>query len=381
MNIAYISSSEFGCPAPANRIQAALWICQQVIEGMTKRGHHTIYIGAGDSTVGASETISMGPAFFDLYDYEEWVKLPSYDKDHLLSSYQAKLHLFLLDTLKKESVDIVHYHTSPPVFMLPYSRYVSTPKVITFHDPLPPFYAPIFRQYRDVDTNHYVSISEAQCRNISDVISSSTVYNGIPVEEYSFGQSPKNQLLFLGRMKQSKGVKEAIEVARIVDIPLVLAGRTAQTEKQFVESAVTPFIDGKKIRHVGIVGFGEKVKLLQESHVLLFPVQWDEPFGLVMIEAMICGTPVVAFNRGSVSEIVKDGATGFIIDPDNENRPGKGSWIIKKQGIEGLVEAIKRISEIDRAACRKHVEENFTVEKMVEGYEKVYQKVISQHKI
>ncbi len=97
-----------------------------------------------------------------------------------------------------------------------------------------------------------------------------------------------------------------------------------------------------------------------------------------MIESMSCGTPVVAFNRGSVAEIVKDGVTGFIVDPDNTKRPGKGSWMIKKQGVEGLVEAIKRISEIDRAACRKEVEEKFTIDKMVEGYENVYEKVLGK---
>ncbi len=98
---------------------------------------------------------------------------------------------------------------------------------------------------------------------------------------------------------------------------------------------------------------------------------------MVMIESMACGTPVIAYNRGSVAEIVRDGITGLIIDPDDVDRPGKGSWIIKKQGIEGLVEAINRIDDIDRNACRKHVQEDFSVEKMVEGYERVYKRVLN----
>ena len=125
---------------------------------------------------------------------------------------------------------------------------------------------------------------------------------------------------------------------------------------------------------------------MQKARAFLVPITWEEPFGLTMIEAMACGTPVVAYNRGSVSEIIRDGVTGFIIDPPeadlqmkNEKLKTKNesSWIIQKRGVEGLIEAVKRIDEIDRAACRRHVEENFTVEKMVEGYEKVYQKVIS----
>ena len=117
---------------------------------------------------------------------------------------------------------------------------------------------------------------------------------------------------------------------------------------------------------------------------MLFPILWEEPFGMVMIEAMSCGTPVIAFNRGSVSEIVKDGVTGFIIDQDNENRSNKGKWIIKKKGVEGLTEAINKIYNMDnreydqmRHNCRRHVEENFTVEKMVDGYEGVYNRILN----
>jgi len=115
----------------------------------------------------------------------------------------------------------------------------------------------------------------------------------------------------------------------------------------------------------------------QKAQALIFPIQWEEPFGLVMVEAMSCGTPVIAYNRGSVAEIVKDGVTGFIVDPDDTDRPGKGSWTIKKQGVEGLVEAVKRIGEIDRAAARKHVEEKFTMDAMVAGYERAYKKLLS----
>ena len=118
-------------------------------------------------------------------------------------------------------------------------------------------------------------------------------------------------------------------------------------------------------------------KFYQNACAFLFPIHWEEPFGLVMIEAMACGTPVIAYNRGSVSEIVRDGVTGFIIEEeDRGNQGNRGNWVIKKTGIEGLVEAIKRIGEIDRASCRRHVEENFTMEKMVEGYEKVYKKIL-----
>ena len=387
MKIAYIASSEFGCPQPPHQIQAALWIAAQVIEGMTKRGHQTYYVGAGHSTVSATKIFSMGKAFFDLYVYEDWIKLSSQEKDTTLTNYQMKLHLYLIETLKHLEVDLIHYHTSPPVFMLPFSQYIDKPKVQTIHDPMKPSYKALYDSYRDVSSNHFVSISNAQRRFIPDLPYVATVYNGISVEDYGHGDSPQNQLLFLGRIKKIKGIKDALLSAQSASVPLVVAGRSAQTEREFMETEIEPLMNKGRIKRFGVIGHGDKVSLLQSSKALLFPIHWEEPFGLVMIEAMACGTPVIAYNRGSVPEVVRDGMTGFIIDPDEKNPTNptnttnprnEGHWIIKKRGVEGLVEAIKRIGEIDRAACRRHVEENFTVEKMVSGYEVVYKKVLAK---
>ena len=392
MKIAYIASSEFGCPQPPHQIQAALWIAAQVIEGMTKRGHQTYYVGAGHSTVSATKIFSMGKAFFDLYVYEDWIKLSSQEKDTTLTNYQMKLHLYLIETLKHLEVDLIHYHTSPPVFMLPFSQYIDKPKVQTIHDPMKPSYKALYDSYRDVSSNHFVSISNAQRRFIPDLPYVATVYNGISVEDYGHGDSPQNQLLFLGRIKKIKGIKDALLSAQSASVPLVVAGRSAQTEREFMETEIEPLMNKGRIKRFGVIGHGDKVSLLQSSKALLFPIHWEEPFGLVMIEAMACGTPVIAYNRGSVPEIVKDGVTGFIIEPDETGNPKShppaggpnskqiqnSNFKIKKTGIEGLVEAIKRIGEIDRAACRRHVEENFTVEKMVSGYEVVYKKVLAK---
>lgn len=377
MKIAYIASSEFGCPAPPDQIQAALWICSQVIEGMTKRGHETLYLGVDGSTVKATEIRSMGKAFFDIYAYEEWIKLSVAEKDQTLNNYQMKLQMYALEILKNISVDLVHFHTSPPFFMLPFSKNISVPKIQTFHDPLLSSYEPIFNEYKDISSNHFVSISNAQRNGAPYLSYDATVYNGIPLEKYPFAETPAEGFIFLGRIKKIKGIKDAVVAATQAHVPLIIAGRAANTEKPFMETEVNPMIDGARIRQIGVIGHDEKVQLLGKAKGLLFPIQWEEPFGLVMIEAMACGTPVIAYNRGSVSEIVKDGVTGFIIDPDDTERPGKGSWLIKKQGMEGLVEAIKRIGEIDRAACRQHVEEKFTTEKMCDNYEKLYSKIIS----
>lgn len=381
MKIAYVVSSEFPCPPPENQIQAALWLASDLISGMTKRGHQTVYVGTDNSTVEASEIVSMGKSFFDRFDYEKWTTLQSFQKDQTLVNFQIQLQLFLIETVKKYKVDLVHFHTSPPIFMLPFSRYISVPKIQTVHDPLFRSYQPLFEAYKDVGSNYFVSVSNAQQRENISLSYIATVYNGIPVDTYQFNEKPENELLFLGRIKRIKGVKDAMTTATKVNIPLTIVGREVGSEQEYMDREISPFVDGVHIKKLGVAGHDEKVMLLGKSRALLFPIQWDEPFGLVMVEAMACGTPVIAYNRGSVSEIVKDGLTGFIIDPDDDiDRPQKGSWIIKKRGIEGFVEAVRRLDQIDRKTCRKHVEENFTTDRMVNEYEKIYEKVLLIHR-
>ena len=164
-----------------------------------------------------------------------------------------------------------------------------------------------------------------------------------------------------------------------ITLHIATSATRANKSEDFYNTKVAPYIDGKNIVSRGFFEGNKKSDFIRKGKAFLFPLRWDEPFGLTMIEAMACGTPVIAYNHGSVSEIVRDGLTGFIVDPDDEDRPGKGTWVIKKQGIEGLIEAVRRIGEIDRKACRKHIEDNFTVEKMVDGYEKVYHKILNRH--
>lgn len=384
MKIAYIASSEFSCPPPPSTIQAALTVASYVIDGMTQQGYETIYIGAGNSTVNAKHIISMGKAFFDIYKYEEWVKLSIPEKDQTLSTFQNKLNLFLLDFLKNNLIDIIHFHTSPPIFSLPFIQYINIPKVQTLHDPIQASYIPLFKEYQTVIKNHhFISISNAQQDGLKDLFEMSTVYNGVPIEKYSLNINPTKELLFLGRIKRIKGIKETVQVALDTKKSLSIAGRFADSEKIFIDKEIIPFIDNKQIQYVGLLGHDEKVEYLRDAKILMLPVLWEEPFGLVMIEAMACGTPVIAYARGSVPEIVKDGQTGFIVNSSDSD--SRGDWVIKKTGIAGLTEAVKRIYAMGqeqyqnmRKACRKLVEEKFTVEKMVEGYEKVYKKVLSK---
>jgi glycosyltransferase involved in cell wall biosynthesis len=190
----------------------------------------------------------------------------------------------------------------------------------------------------------------------------------------------KRPLLMTGRIVPEKGFTEAISVARATHERLMIVGEEYQDKKasrEYFEKEIKPAIDGKTVLWESIVKQEHLVGHYQTAKALLFPIQWAEPFGLVMIEALACGTPVVAYDRGSVSEIIRDGVTGFIVEPAGDHtQSSQNNRAIKKTGLDGLVEAVQRIGEINRKTCRTYVEKNFSLAKMVEGYEEIYHKVI-----
>src|SRR3990167_10581218 len=197
-----------------------------------------------------------------------------------------------------------------------------------------------------------VSISNAQRVPFPDLNYVGTVYNGIDIADFLFEKNPDDYLLMMGSITPHKNQKTGISVAKSVGIKLVIAGKIG--DASYYAKEIAPHVDGKTVIHHGEIGMSEKVRLYGKAKALLFPVLWEEPFGLVMIEAMACGTPVIAFRRGAVPEVVADGKTGFIVGDEKE-----------------MIRAVQKVGEIDRAGCRRHVEEHFTNENMVESLEKV----------
>ena len=252
----------------------------------------------------------------------------------------------------------------------------------TLHDPLPKKPRDLtYWLYAKYAHHDYVSISNAFRRNAELKLHFvDTVYHGLNLAAIPYRDSVGDYLLFMGRMVPEKGLHFAIAAAIATKTPLEIGTHfPGENETNpYFDKGIQPYLSNPLIKEPGMVTNHKKMSLYGGAKALLFPIGWEEPFGMVLVEAMACGTPVIAYNRGSVAEIVKDGVTGFIIDPDDTDRSGKGTWVIKKQGVEGLVEAIKRIGEIDRVNCRKHVEEKFSVEKMVEGYENVYKKILQK---
>lgn len=224
-----------------------------------------------------------------------------------------------------------------------------------------------------------VFLSEQAQAKAEGKVDSVVIPNGIDTTLFPYSPTSDDYILWFSRMDPKKGIKEAIDAARSGNFKLILAGSPPNKPQNisYIDEQVRPYFSDS-IQYVGPPSTEQKLHLYQHAKALLLPVLMEEQFGLVLVEAMSSGTPVIVYNRGAVAEVVKDGETGFIVDPDDEPRPGKGTWIIKKQGIEGLQEAVARIGEIDRAACRSHVENNFSLELMVSRYTSLYERVVSR---
>ena len=262
----------------------------------------------------------------------------------------------VVQELKKINPDIIHNHIGWR--FLPFAPFFKSPVVTTLHGPLNIAYQQLV--YGRFKKFPFVSISNSQRKPFKVLNFAATVYNGIDIKQFHFNDKPKGgYFAFLARMSPEKGPVQAIEAAKKAGVKLRMAAKIDAVDKEYFEKKVKPLIDGKQIKFIGEIKTSEKSDFLRNAKGLLVPLQWEEPFGLFMTEAMACGTPVIAFERGSVPEVVKNKKTGFIL-----------------KTVGQMAEAIKKIGLIDRKECRKWVEEKFTAERMVSGYEKVYKKIL-----
>lgn len=377
----YMSPTRFG-----DMIFAPRDLAVRLADGLVERGHDVFFFTAPD--VQTKATIVGGD--MSLMEDMQEDKLASAGGERMKwASFYTRKRNYELDLTERAyamaragKLDIIHsYHDTLAHF---FDELTGFPTIYTLHDPLPHPGTLPYWLYAKFAHHRYVSISDAFRRqgNLS-LNFIDTVYHGVPNVPALPENPAKIYLAFMGRMVPEKGVMDALTVAEQTGtlIHIATSDREENTQSSFFQKEITPRLSPGKAELVGFMDAKGKDVFLGNASAFLFPIHWEEPFGMVMIEAMACGTPVIAYNRGSVSEIVKDGVTGFIINemPNAECQMINGKQLqIQKTGIEGLVEAVRRIGEIDRAACRAHVEANFTVEKMVAGYEKVYQKVLAR---
>jgi glycosyltransferase involved in cell wall biosynthesis len=335
MRIALIASPFISVP-PRMYGGTELFVAH-LAEGLKQRGAEVVVYANGDSTVDVEVK--------SLYSESEW-PLPG----DIFGNLKDVNHTAWAIADAARDCDILHLNNAPGLAI---SRVIDLPFVYTVHHPHEEALSDFYRYYPEVE---YVTISDFQ-RSLERMPKRRTIHHGIKVGDYSFQEQKQHYLSFIGRLAPVKGPHLAIAVAKQTGIPLKIAGEVQPMFKNYFETEVKPHIDGKFIEYIGEADLRAKNELLANSMAMLFPIQWNEPFGLVMVEAMACGTPVVALRGGSVAEVVRDGVSGYICE-----------------SIEEMAEHVCNLS-IAPSAIREYVDENFSVDVMVGKYMSLYESI------
>jgi glycosyltransferase involved in cell wall biosynthesis len=313
-------------------------------EELVRRGHDVTLFASGDSTTNAKlESVHSRALRLDASVQEPNI----YDMLNMTHVYE-----------RAEEFDIIHSHVG--CIAMPYSTLVKTPTIHTLHGIFTPDNEKMFSHVRN---QPFISISNSQRDRKLGLNYVATVYNGIDTDTYKFHAQPDHPpyLAFLGRISPEKGAHLAIEIAQRSGWHLKMAGKVDPVDVQYYEQEIKPRIDGVQIEFLGEANHSQKSILMGGAVATLFPITWEEPFGLVMIESMVTGTPVIAMSLGSAPEIIVPNRTGFLC-----------------QNVAECVEAIARAAMLDRRACRDHVLVNFTAKRMTDGYEAAYQKILAE---
>ncbi len=315
-------------------------LCDELV----RRGHDVTLFASGDS-ITLAKLESVHPRALRL---DPTVKeYPIYEMLQLSQVYE-----------RAGEFDIIHSHMGCSA--LPYANLVKTPTIHTLHGVFTPDNEKLYSHARK---QPYVSISNAQREPRLNLNCMATVYNGIDTSIYEFYPDPQTPpyLAFLGRLSPEKGPHIAIEIAKRTGWHLKMAGKVDVVDVEYFEQEIKPHIDGKQIEYLGEANHAQKCELMGKAVATLFPITWREPFGLVMVESMVTGTPVIAMALGSTPEVIVHGKTGFLC-----------------HSIDECIVAIDKAAELNRAACREHVLNNFSVQRMTEGYEAVYQQILAE---
>lgn len=314
---------------------------------LVRRGHEVTLFASGDS-ITLAKLESVHPQALRL--------------DSRVKEYGIYEMLQLSRVYERASeFDIIHSHMGCAA--LPYTSLVKTPTVHTMHGIFTPDNEKLFKH---AHRQPYISISDSQREPRLNLNYAATVYNGIDTTAHQFHPEPQNPpyIAFLGRISPEKGTHLAIEIAKRSGWHLKMAGKVDVVDRDYFEREVKPHIDGKQIEYLGEANHVQKNVLLGGAVASLFPITWREPFGLVMVESMAAGTPVIAMNLGSTSEVIAHGKTGFLCHT-----------------VDDCVAALDKVTQLDRYDCREHVFNNFSVQRMTSGYEAVYQKVLAERVI
>ncbi|MFA5927015.1 MAG: glycosyltransferase family 4 protein [Patescibacteria group bacterium] len=335
-------------PVPPKKYGGTERVVHFLTEELVRRGHDVTLVATGDSITSAK----IKPVFSrslrsDPLNVDPKVR----DTNKFIGLGRA------LEYLTDEKFDIVHNHLGWR--LLPFLKLIDAPVVNTLHGPLGVAHQQsLYRAYADAS---YISISQSQRKPLPQLNYVANVYNGTRVEEFDYQGRSGDYYVFLGRMSPEKGPVQAINLAKQAGVKLIMAAKVDQADTKFFEREVAPLIDGNQIEFIGEVDHGVKNKLLGGAKALLAPIQWEEPFGLYFIEALACGTPVIAYKRGSTPEVIRNGETGYVCTTPEE-------MLRKMYDVEGL----------ERRTCRDDVSMRFSTESMASGYLGAYQMALGE---
>jgi glycosyltransferase involved in cell wall biosynthesis len=322
---------------PPERYGGTERVVSWLTEELVRRGHQVTLFASGDSRT-AARLVAGAPRSLRTWDG---------GGDPLAHHFA----MFAAVYARAADFDLIHAHVE--YLTLPFAHHAPVPTLVTLHGRLDaPETAPVFRAFPEVGL---VSVSEAQRTALDGVRWAGTVHHGLPRDLYAASAGPAGHLLFLGRLSAEKAPDAAIRVAVRAGVPLKIVAKVDRADQAYFESTVRPLLDHPLVEFLGEMDDDGKEALLAGARALLFPIDWPEPFGIAVIEALAAGTPVIARRRGSVPEIVRDGVTGFVCDTEDE-----------------MVAAVGRLDTISRSACRADFERRFTVERMVDEYLAVY---------
>ncbi len=316
-------------------------VIHALIEELVSRGHKVTLFASGDSLTSAQLSSVFQKSLREMRVKDLYHPNPL-ALCHVGAAYE-----------RQNEFDIIHDHND--YFCLPTANISHTPVVVTVHGA---FSTDNIRIYQKLNNPYYVTISQAQGQAYPSLHFAGTVYNGLKMDDYPFSAEHDGYLLFVGRISMEKGVHHAIDAARYLNLPLIIAAKLDEKDVGYYEYYVKPGLS-EDIKWIGEVDEKERNQLMSRAMAFLHPVTWREPFGLTLIEAMACGCPVIGFNRGSIPEIIADKKTGFVV-----------------QDTEEMLDAISNIDKIDRNECRRYVLENFSAVKMADGYEKIYTQIL-----
>jgi glycosyltransferase involved in cell wall biosynthesis len=318
-------------------------VVSYLTEELVRQGHEVTLFASGDSVTRAHLVAACPHA----------LRLDEQCMDQLAHHIVLLEHVFR----QAQEFDLIHFHIDYLHF--PLSVRNATPNITTLHGRLDiPDLVPLYRTFPNQPV---VSISDDHRTPLPWLNWQGTVYHGLPEDLHTFHASPGEYLAFLGRISPEKGVEQAITIAEQAGMPLKIAAKIDPHDRQYFETVVQPLLDHPLVEYTGEMGTEEKDAFLGQAYALLFPINWPEPFGLVMIEALACGTPVIAFRHGSVPEVLEDGVTGWIVE-----------------GVEEAVQAVGRIASLNRQRCRQVFEERFSARRMTQDYLRLYQRLLEK---